>query len=344
MSFGAPAPGRGSRARWPRTLRFTSWGTRVVWLALGIGFAALNTGNNLLYILFGLLLGLILASGLVSEGVLRAAQAAWILPKEAFAQQPVALRLIIKNKSRWPLLGLEAWVRFAPPQTPSREVGPLGFFFIPPRGQRSGDLALLSTARGVLRVTEIRLGTAFPFGFFEKSLRVDVDEERIVFPALVRVPRRLSPLEGQAPRLSQLQRGPGDTFWGLREFQEGDSPRRIAWKTAARLGRLVVSETERDADRRLTLDLGGASEWAALSPVDQESALSFAASLALVKWAEGFAVGLRAGASVLLPGRGPRERRALLTRLALLDPKTLGETGDAISGAWPLLPLWGGAR
>src|SRR3954451_22169961 len=55
------------RLRPPRRLSFTREGRIIVILSVGVGFAAINTGNNLLYLLLGWLLSFIIASGILSE-------------------------------------------------------------------------------------------------------------------------------------------------------------------------------------------------------------------------------------------------------------------------------------
>ena len=333
---------RAAFRRWwnpPRTIHFTKAGRNVVLLAFGIGFAAMNTGNNLLYIIFGLLLGMILASGFVSEGVLRPVRVSLLWPGEIFAGAPFPLRVIINNPSRRPLIGLQAWATVTPPGSVAAETPPAAFLYVPARSQAGRDIPLAASARGDLRLVHIRVGTLFPFGFFEKSLRVPFDEVRVVYPARVPVPRRALALESPSPRQRTDRRGAGDAFWGLRDFQEGDSPRRVAWKSAARLGRLIVRENERETEKRLLLDLGRAEDWRRLPPAERENAVSFTASLALLKWSEGYDVGLVEGTLVLPPGRAPRHRQSFLTRLARLDPLAL-ETPAPAPGARSVLDLW----
>src|SRR6202044_2772978 len=60
-----------SRMRPPRRLKFTREGKFFVGITLGVGFAAINTANNLLYLLLGMLLALIVVSGIMSELSLR---------------------------------------------------------------------------------------------------------------------------------------------------------------------------------------------------------------------------------------------------------------------------------
>src|ERR1041384_4290983 len=59
------------RLRPPRRLSFTREGRIIVILSVGVGFAAINTGNNLLYLLLGWLLSFIIASGILSEMTLK---------------------------------------------------------------------------------------------------------------------------------------------------------------------------------------------------------------------------------------------------------------------------------
>ena len=59
------------RKFWRRKLKFTREGKYFLGITLGVGFAAINTGNNLLYLLLGMMLSLIIVSGVMSELSLR---------------------------------------------------------------------------------------------------------------------------------------------------------------------------------------------------------------------------------------------------------------------------------
>ena len=50
----------------PKRLKFTRDGKFVVFVTLGLKLAAINSGNNLLYLIFGMMLGLIVVSGVLS--------------------------------------------------------------------------------------------------------------------------------------------------------------------------------------------------------------------------------------------------------------------------------------
>jgi hypothetical protein len=62
---------RGFWGRWPRRLKLTREGKYFIFITFGVGVAAINTGNNLLYLLLGMLLSLIIVSGVLSELSLR---------------------------------------------------------------------------------------------------------------------------------------------------------------------------------------------------------------------------------------------------------------------------------
>src|SRR5688572_12722793 len=82
----------------------TIWPTRDGWwclaAAVGVGFAAMNTGNNLLYMLASLLLGLIVVSGILSEQSMRRLRLRSIVPHEIFAGRPALAGAWIVNHKR----------------------------------------------------------------------------------------------------------------------------------------------------------------------------------------------------------------------------------------------------
>jgi uncharacterized protein (DUF58 family) len=79
--------------------------TREGWVYLGLilvaGIAALNTGNNLLFIIVAAMLAAIVVSGMASAAVLRGLELDVVLPAHVFAGSPVAARIILRNGRRW---------------------------------------------------------------------------------------------------------------------------------------------------------------------------------------------------------------------------------------------------
>jgi|HubBroStandDraft_1064217.scaffolds.fasta_scaffold21866_2 uncharacterized protein (DUF58 family) len=79
----------------------TRAGIIYVVVTLVIGIAALNTGNNLLYIVVAAMLAAILVSGVVSAWVLRWLELDVRLPEHVFAGRPVSGHIVLHNPRRF---------------------------------------------------------------------------------------------------------------------------------------------------------------------------------------------------------------------------------------------------
>ncbi|HZW92555.1 MAG TPA: DUF58 domain-containing protein [Candidatus Eremiobacteraceae bacterium] len=79
----------------------TKAGVVYVLVTLVIGIAALNTGNNLLYIVVAAMLAAILVSGIVSAYVLRRLNLEVRLPEQVFAGRPVMGQIVLHNPRRF---------------------------------------------------------------------------------------------------------------------------------------------------------------------------------------------------------------------------------------------------
>ncbi len=322
----------------PRQLQFTRLGTYVVFLTLGIGFAAMNTGNNLVYMVFGMMLGVITASGIISEMSLRGIEIDWILPGEITAKEPASVRIILKNtKRKIPSIGL--LVQFIDPfeslpipnkssesrnpkkiSTTSRNFLKTFFLFIPAGGQRSGDIILRPDRRGEYALPAIKVETQFPFGFFKKSLTVEPEEKLLVYPAHVKVPLRVRADFSKRRDQSAPVRGRGDSFWGVRDFAQGDNPRRILWKASAKRNRWMVIETEEDRDREFLLDLRPITDWQSLNAEELEDAVAFTATYLIRSFEQGFSVGIVSEDFTAPLSAQKKDLAQMLRYLALFEP------------------------
>src|SRR6202050_4359438 len=89
------------RLQEPFYYAITRGGVIDVLVTLVIGIAALNTGNNLLYIVVAAMLAAILVSGSVSALVLRGLELQVRLPEHVFAGRPVVGRIALRNSRRF---------------------------------------------------------------------------------------------------------------------------------------------------------------------------------------------------------------------------------------------------
>src|SRR5947209_18246911 len=81
-------------------VRITRIGSTFLVFIFVIGFAALNTGNNALYIGLTFMLGCLLLSGIASKGGLKHLELTMSEVHEAWAGRPADATLTITNRSR----------------------------------------------------------------------------------------------------------------------------------------------------------------------------------------------------------------------------------------------------
>ena len=91
----------GGRVRDAFDYDVTGIGIAYVVAVLLIGIAALNTGNNLLYVIVAAMLAAILVSGLASAVVLRGLELDVHLPEQVFAGRPTSAEILLRNRRRW---------------------------------------------------------------------------------------------------------------------------------------------------------------------------------------------------------------------------------------------------
>lgn len=84
----------------PRSLRITKAGWKFLGLTTVVGLAAVNTGNNLLYLVFGGMLSFITASGVLSELMLRKIRLERSFPRHIFAQQATLVNATVANRKK----------------------------------------------------------------------------------------------------------------------------------------------------------------------------------------------------------------------------------------------------
>ena len=83
-----------------RSLIVTSLGARFIFLMLAIGIAAINTGNNLLYLILAMMLSLVVISGILSEACLYRLRVKRFIPEALYAGRPVSITLAVYNDKK----------------------------------------------------------------------------------------------------------------------------------------------------------------------------------------------------------------------------------------------------
>lgn len=257
--LGDPAlvgPGLRKRVRrWlrpPRRLKFTREGKFFTFITLGVGFAAINTGNNLLYLLLGMMLSLIIVSGVLSELSLRDLTVIRRLPPRAQVGRAHLVEIEVYNhKGRVPSYAIEIEdLRHGQPADKR-----CFFLKISPRSAQVAAYRRTPARRGRDRHVGFRVATRFPFGLFEKSRELAAEGDLIIYPAVDPVRLPASSRGDRQGAEGALGRGRGDDVLGLRPMRDGDDPRDIYWKRSTALGHHVLRERARELRRDVQYSL-----------------------------------------------------------------------------------------
>ena len=306
--------------KFPRSLSVTREGKWYIGVLILIGVAAINTGNNLLYLVVATLLSLIIISGLLSESTLRAINAERRLPALVFKGSPLRASLRITNcKKRVPSYSFQA-TELDCPDTKAYvlKLGPGESVDIP--------VEYIFPKRGITTLLGVRVSTRFPFGLFTKGKEELVKDELLVLPSVKN--SGLSPagdMDREHGELSQSGKGESGGLYGLREYTLADDARHIHWKSAAKAERLLTKVFESETLQKVIVvfeNKGTSNEFF-------EELVDEAAGTINAYIERGFSVGLRTLSSEIPPATGREHLLRLLSELALISPAS-GQGGPSV--------------
>ncbi|HQL95109.1 MAG TPA: DUF58 domain-containing protein [Candidatus Hydrogenedentes bacterium] len=276
--------------------------------------SALNTGENLLYIVFGGLLSVMLVSGALGWMNLRGITVSREAPHAVFRGEQVLVRVTLSNtKTFLSSVSLRLGLEGADGRTFSYALK------TPARGALLLDMRHVFDRRGAYTLPPCLLSSSYPFGFFERRRAFRDAEEVLVYPRVRAV--RLSALEqlpgaSVAPRRSMSD---GDEYVSLREYVPGDDTRLIAWRVSARRGVWMVREMGFGNVRAVMLFLDTVPDGLPDFDGRFEDAVELAASIAVTLLQRQYSVGLSAGSHLVPMGTGTFQERKILDALARVE-------------------------
>ncbi|MDY7233244.1 DUF58 domain-containing protein [Hyalangium rubrum] len=307
----------------PRTLKVTRVGRTYLVVTFGVGLGALNTGNNLLYLVLGLLLSMVVVSGVLSERCLRHLRPRRLGTESAFAGEPFAFRWALRREQ-----GHAFALTLGEVDTPLTGEGRVGY--LPSGTEHVIRADLTAPRRGPVQLSGVRVTTTWPLGLFAKTRVFDLEGTLLVYPRrgyACQVPgEALQGLFGDSssPRRND---GTGDVA-GLRELEPQEDARRVHWRKSAAVGKLLKVEREREERRTyvLTVDAG-------LTGDALERRCEEVAALSHELLGAGHEVGLETAGERLRPAAGHVQERRILRALAWLGFEELREEKEEEAAA-----------
>jgi len=295
------------------------------WTVLLGGAGALGTGLVLGYPTLtgvGLAAAVALASAAAATLVRpRVAVERALTPDRTTVGEPALVRLTVRNLGRMPALGFDAVQHLDGTPLRARIPGLAG------RQRRVLHVPVATPRRGLILVGPVIVEQRDPLGLLRRTHQLSDPGWLWVRPrahVLPVIPLGVV-LDFEGGSADQAPKG-STAFASLREYQPGDDPRHVHWRSSARLGTLMVREHVDTTEPATTLVLD--TRTSVLDPARFEEAVEVAASVA--------AASVRAGQQVALAALGedrPAVHRAgghdVLDRLAAVR-RTTGEDTSAV--------------
>ena len=243
----------------------TSGGGVFLVIIIVVGFAAWNTGNNLLFLVFSLLCSTLFVGWIAARMSLRDLTVSARFPDHIFAAEPAPVIVTLRNTKRM----LPSFSVFVEARGPNDEASAgrkprrryakrlLAYFsYVPHHASAEQRVEQLFPKRGHVLIDGFELSTRFPFGFFRRRRRLHArNVDIIVYPKPEVISDELHLLPMYAGRMPSLRRGVGHDLFSMRDYQPQDDLRHIDWKATARSRRLTVREFTSEDERRITIVL-----------------------------------------------------------------------------------------
>jgi uncharacterized protein (DUF58 family) len=244
---------------------FTRQGVVYILIIVVIAVAALNTGNNLLFIILASMLAGILVSGILSQIVLSHLELEFVLPDHIFAGRPMISALTLHNL-KWAYPSFSITVSACEPgrrkkrklqesSTPARPIldSPVYVPYIPHRSSVTQHVELIFPKRGCYSQEGFRVSTQFPFGFLRKAHEIHTRHEILALPDVQPTEEFYEILPLISGEVESYYRGRGHDLYSIRDYMEGESARHVDWKATAKAQQLKIREFTREDERRVTL-------------------------------------------------------------------------------------------
>ena len=268
-----------------------------------LGFAAVNTGNNLLFLVVSGLLAFMAVTGYAGMVNLQGLVPQVLPDDDLFAGSPGRCRLLLRNeKQRIPSFLILL-------TSPGR--GETLVPFISAGQSIETSINLTFQQRGRHSIGQVAISSPFPVIFFTRYWKFQLVTTCIVYPRLIATDRQQAADEVERTgEMSQRQRGQDGELEGIREYASADPLRAIHWKLSARSDTLQVKEFGSQSAPPLMI------RPETLPGTTVEEQLSRAAWL-IVQRVMLQPVGLVLDSQTILPASGRQQAVKLLTELAL---------------------------
>lgn len=307
-----------------RRFKLTSQGKRYALLILAVLIAALNTGNNLLYLILAFMLSSIALSRLIVPLYNKKIRISSRIPEAIYAGRQFLMVIKIENNKKWlptcpQVLRLSNGIElFAPPFIPQVEPG----------AQLQCKLFHTFESRGIYKLKNLIGQSTFPLGIFEHFTSLPLQEEEIIVYPKIKPLKDfyLNGSEGHKALESFITKG-NFSLYNIRDYIPGDEARFLHWKASAKLSKLMVKEFLQEEQKKISilLDTGFPDELDSYKRERFEDRVSLAASLLYYFISHDYSVRLVTSHHEIPFGWGALHLHNMLKHLAVVEADCRGK-------------------
>lgn len=290
-------------------MKTTREGKRFFLAALLIAVAAVNTGNNLIYLILALMLSFLLLSLLILRWNLSGLSLAITIQQPVFAGEQSSVTFSLSNEKKY--------IQTYSVNVNSRDIGTAAYFpAVPPKTTLSQDERPVFARRGLYRYGSFRLSSSFPYILFTGSRLLPLSGEILVYPQLRDVDNIIAGVAGTDEGEAIRTLAAGEELYAMREFRYGDDWRKIHWKASAKTSSLLVKEYAEHELRKVSILIDNIKPFSA---GNFEKAVSLAASLSRYFLLNGFFTRVMSCRKVIPFGSGEEHLYTILDILAVIE-------------------------
>jgi uncharacterized protein (DUF58 family) len=312
--------------RFNTSVQLTLGGLIFLTILLVVCFAAWNTGNNLLFLVFSLLASTMFVTWAAARLSLRDLSVTARFPDHIFADEPARIAVILRNGKRMlPSLSIRVDARTVMEGGNGRKITrvPLAYFiYTPHRVRAEQHVERTFERRGKFQLKGFELSTGFPFGFVRYRNFLSTRElEMIVYPAIKPIDEIVALLPRETGSHIRNKRGSGNDLFSLRDYQPADDPRHIDWKLTAKSLRIIVREFTPEYSTRVQVIFDTRLLSKASKSKDRfEAGVSLAASIIYYFIEAEAEISLNIGNETIGYDSGQQHLYKCLLRLAVVNP------------------------
>lgn len=296
----------------PSVIKITKAGWLYITVTLFLGFSAVNTGNNLLFLIVSAFLSFMGISGFFGKRNLSKIDIGMEFPDEIYAKTGFPLKIILMN-TRGFLPAFLVKVHMAGNE--------ILFPFVDAKTKGFRRMHISFGERGRIRIEDVHICSVFPFNFFVRCKKIDRAFETVVFPQVRQC--ELSGVfekERKTRGEESLDKAGYETeVLSVRDYIKGDPLKYIHWKASARTGQLKTKELSSLSHQPVIIDF----ETLPIKNIEEKISCVTYIILKLIK--QNIPVGLKMRGTFYKPAANTSPERTKAGKIAML--KTLALYG-----------------